>query len=242
MHGAFMSQLRRTAFTLIELLVVIAIISVLMGLLMPAVQKAREAAARISCANNLKQIGLAMHNFVSASGNFPPPAITADGKPTLSWRVAILPFLDQQELYGKFHLDEPWDSPHNKLLLNRMPDVYAPVIKKNDPIGSTYYQVFAGPGSMFDGDDGTKIQDVTDGTSNTILVVEASKPVPWTKPADLPFAKAKPLPKLGGWFKGGFNAAFADGSVKFLNSELDSNILRSLITRNAGEVVSADQY
>jgi len=208
----------------------------------PAQAEPDEGQARAQSVNNLKQIGLAMHNFVSTSGNFPPPAITADGKPTLSWRVAILPFLDQQELYSKFHLDEPWDSPHNKLLLNRMPDVYAPVIKKNDPRDSTYYQVFAGPGSIFDGDDGVKIQDITDGTSNTILVVEASKPVPWTKPVDLPFAKAKPLPKVGGMFKGGFNAGLADGSVRFIKTEIDTDLFRALITRNGGEVVQHDQF
>ena len=116
---------RRRGFTLIELLVVIAIIAVLIALLLPAVQSAREAARRAQCVNNLKQIGLAMHNYASANGGFPPAAIVDPrGKPLLSWRVAILPYLDANPLYAKFKLDEPWDSPHNKELLKYMPAVY----------------------------------------------------------------------------------------------------------------------
>src|SRR5438477_2970944 len=116
---------RRRGFTLIELLVVIAIIAVLIALLLPAVQSAREAARRAQCVHNLKQIGLAMHNYRSANDAFPMPAITdKNGKPLLSWRVAILPFIEQGELYNKFHTDEPWDSPHNKALLKEMPPTY----------------------------------------------------------------------------------------------------------------------
>src|SRR6202789_1676353 len=116
---------RDRAFTLIELLVVIAIIAVLIALLLPAVQAAREAARRAQCVNNLKQIGLAMHNYHSANDAFPMPAITdKDGKPLLSRRVAILPYIEKQELYNKFKLEEPWDSPHNKALLKEMPTTY----------------------------------------------------------------------------------------------------------------------
>ena len=99
----------RDGFTLIELLVVIAIIGVLIGLLLAAVQRVREAANQTACRNNLKQIGLAMHNYHSVNNAFPMPAIVdKDGKPLLSWRVAILPFIERGELYNKFHTDEPW--------------------------------------------------------------------------------------------------------------------------------------
>src|ERR1700731_3796855 len=116
---------QRGGFTLIELLVVIAIIGVLIALLLPAVQSAREAARRAQCTNNLKQIGLAFHNYHSANNAFPRAAITdKQGKPVLSWRVAILPYIEQQELYKKFKRDEPWDSPHNKALLKEVPTTY----------------------------------------------------------------------------------------------------------------------
>ena len=100
---------------------------------------------------NLRMIALAMHNYIgnSKETRFPPAAIRKDGKPLLSWRVALLPHLEQQALYDQFHLDEPWNSPHNKKLLNKMPDVYAPVIRTDEPRGSTYYQVFTGPGALF---------------------------------------------------------------------------------------------
>src|SRR2546421_2830108 len=113
----WMCQPSRYGFTLIELLVVISIIAVLIALLLPAVQSAREAARRAQCTNNLKQIAIAMHNFHNQRSHFPAAAITdKQGQPLLSWRVAILPYLGDEEaaLYQKFHLHEPWDSPHNK--------------------------------------------------------------------------------------------------------------------------------
>jgi RNA polymerase sigma factor (sigma-70 family) len=201
-----------------------------------------EAKARDQSANNLKRIALAMHNFASTepAPTFPPDAISKDGKRLLSWRVTLLPFLDQQALYTKFHLDEPWDSKHNKALLNQMPTVYAPVVPKGDPKGFTFYQVFTGPGALFDGSEGKRFADVTDGTSNTVLAVEAAKAVPWTKPEDVPFDEGNPLPKVGGQFDLGFHAAFADGAVLMISKAIDVATLRFLITRNGGEVIAAD--
>ena len=92
------------------------------SLLLPAFRSAREAARRAQCTNNLKQIGLAFHNYHEANGCLPPAAITdGSGKPLLSWRVALLPFIEASPLYSRFHLDEPWDSPHNLALLDPMP-------------------------------------------------------------------------------------------------------------------------
>jgi RNA polymerase sigma factor (sigma-70 family) len=176
-------------------------------------------AARAKSRHNLLVLALAMHNFANADGRFPPAAIRKDGKPLLSWRVAILPYIEQQRaLYEKFRLDEPWDSPHNKALLNQMPDVYAPVIRTDEPRGATYYQVFTGPGALFEDPLGPKLERIKDGAANTILIVEAGSPVPWTKPEDVDIAKDKPLPPLGRLFGDGFNAAFADGSVRYLSS------------------------
>jgi prepilin-type processing-associated H-X9-DG protein len=206
------------------------------------VQRVREAATRIRSANNLKQIALAMHNYHDATGSFPPQAIyDKNGKPLLSWRVLILPYVEQQNLFKEFHLDEPWDSEHNKKLLARIPPVYVPVDGKGMKGTDTYYQAFVGKGAFFEGKKGLGIRDFTDGTSNTLMVVEAGDPVPWSKPDDLPFDPGKKLPKLGGLFANGFNAAFCDGSVRFIQKSVAEKVLRALITRNGGEVIDFNQ-
>jgi prepilin-type processing-associated H-X9-DG protein len=206
-----------------------------------AVARAKRAAARAQSANNLKQIGLAMHIYLDANRSFPPQAIyDKDGKALLSWRVLLLPYLEQNELYKEFKLDEPWDSKHNKKLLAKMPPVFkAPAGQNTTPFG-TFYQGFVGKGAFFEGKRGIGIADITDGTSNTIMVAEAAKDVPWSKPEDLPFEAGKAPPKLGGVFPNGFNAAFADGSVRFFLKTIKPANLRAYITRNGGEVRSLD--
>jgi prepilin-type processing-associated H-X9-DG protein len=211
-----------------------------LALFLPAVQKTREAASRVTSQNNLKQMALAMHNFHDTMGHLPPSAIVdKEGRALLSWRVAILPYIEQDNLYKQFHLDEPWDSEHNKKLLAQMPKLYAATGQKHpaEPF-ETFYQVFTGKGTMFEGTQGIKFTDVTDGLSYTLMIVEAADAVPWTKPDDLRYSPDKPLPKLGGQFPGGCNAAFGDGSVKFLSQSIDEKTLRALITRNGGENVS----
>ena len=137
-------------------------------------QAAREAARRAQCHNNLRQIGLAMHNYASANDAFPRSAITdKQGKALLSWRVAILPYIDQQTLYQKFKLDKPWDSPHNKALLKEMPSTYlCPSRAVAEPFTTTY-QVFTGKGALFEDGKNIKPADVTD--RPTLMVVEAKE-------------------------------------------------------------------
>ncbi len=217
----------------------IGTILVPIGLLLPAVQAAREAARRAQCVNNLKQIGLAMHNYLSANNCFPPGAITdADGKPLLSWRVSILPFIEQQGLYEEFHRDEPWDSPHNQALIARMPATYLCPSDGPDTEHTTRYQVIVGPGTIFEGVKGTPINEITDGTSNTLLVVEAKNPVPWTRPDDIPVDGL--TTGVGSKHPGGFNALMADGSVRFFKMSINPVMLQAMATRNGGEVVTDD--
>ena len=223
--------------------------------MLPAVTQVREAAGRVKDSNNLKQIGLAMHNFHSARNRFPQATAfrTKDGQPGLSWRVALLPFLEEENLYRQFKLDEPWDSPANRPLLARIPKVYLQPDQVGDTSGNTHYLVFTGQGAMFDDplkpnpnrppvpagqpELGVGIAEVVDGTSNTILVVTAPNAVPWTKPDDLAYNPGAPLPPLVAPGRRGFNALFADGSVRQLTPNLPEPTLRGMITRNGGEAV-----
>lgn len=204
----------------------------------------QEARVRMKSQNNLKELALGMINYADANGGTIPPATvySKDGKALYSWRVLLLPYLEQQELYKQFKLDEPWDSKNNKPLLEKMPAVFAPVAGATKDKHSTFYQVIVGKGAAFE--DKEKIRfpaSFTDGTSNTILIVEAADAVPWTKPADVVFDPEKELPKFGGLFKDGFHAAFADGSVRFINKKADKATLKAVITRNGGEVIDPDK-
>jgi RNA polymerase sigma factor (sigma-70 family) len=203
--------------------------------------KVKEAANRAISQNNLKQIALAFHNYHDTNQHFPAGAIySKEGKPLLSWRVAILPFLDQAALYKAFKLDEPWDSEHNKKLLAQMPKVYELPGKKTADKHVTFYRVFAGKDTLFDGEEGKSLAKIRDGTSNTILALEAADPVVWTKPEELAYADNAALPKLGGYFTGGFNVAMCDGSVRFVSQSVDEKALRLFITPNDGQVVDHD--
>jgi hypothetical protein len=213
------------------------------ALLSPSIQSAFDAARRARCVNNLRQLVVAIHNYVSANRTFPRAASTdSNGKPLLSWRVAILPYLEQNELYNKFKLDEPWDSPHNKALLKEMPAVFLCVDRVKPEPFTTSYRVLMGPGAALENDRETSINEFTDGTSNTLLVVESKDAVPWTKPDELKFdpKEAPSLCGAGSPHPGGFNAATADGAVHFLKNTIDRNLFRKLVTRNGGEVVSIE--
>ncbi len=217
----------------------------LMGLQIPAIEAARTAATRAKSNNSLRQLGLAMHNYQSVYRYYPQQAIHGkDGRPLLSWRVALLPYLSQTPLHRKFRLDEPWDSPHNKALLRYMPPVYMPAEDRPENVPyTTFYQVFVGTngpiGPMFEPSPRFRVGSAgcVDGGSSTLLIVEAGSAVPWTKPEDLAYDPAKPLPALGGVFKEGTCAAFSDGSVKFLTRDIEEETIRALITRNGGEPV-----
>lgn len=200
--------------------------------LIPAIMAARAAAGRVSKRNNLKQIGLAFHNYHTAHQSFTP---TGDKGQGLSWRVHLLPFLDSSALYNKFKLDEPWDSPHNKALLAEMPDLYK--VDGAAP-GTTSIMGFSGNGAAF-GRPKLSIRDITDGTTSSILFVQAGpdKAVPWTKPEDLPFNPADPLAAMGKLPLDGFSAGMADSSVKTFSSNIDKQRLKALITIDGAEII-----
>ena len=188
--------------------------------------------------NNLKMIGLAMLNYEAAQRHFPPAVLYGpDGKTPYSWRVAVLPFLDRDDLYREYHFDEPWDGPNNRKLIEKMPEVFRCPSEPAESTNASYF-VLAGPGTMFDGKEGTKVKQIVDGMANTLLIVEAKRDIPWTKPEDIPYDPAAPLPKLGGYFERGFNVVIADGSVRLLPSTIREKTLRLLITKADRQPVS----
>ena len=204
--------------------------------LLPPTEKQLEASV-----NNLKQIGIAIHSYNDAHQKMPADIVDGDGKILLSWRVLLLPHLEETKLFEQFKLDEPWDSKTNKPLIEKIPKVYSP-IRVKATIGETYYQGFNGQGAAFEA--GQKLifpGSFTDGLSNTIAVVEAGEACIWSKPQDLPVDADKPLPKLGGLFDGDFHALFIDGVVKFGHSQtINADEFRKLVTRSDGLAVDHD--
>ncbi|MEE8451682.1 MAG: DUF1559 domain-containing protein, partial [Thermoguttaceae bacterium] len=197
---------------------------------------------RARSTNNMKQIALAMHVFHDTRRTFPARAVfDKNGKPLLSWRVHMLPYLDQGHLYNEFHLDEPWDSPNNKKLIERMPAVFRSPASKA-PANRTTYLVPVCPGTVFEGDEGRKIPEINDGTSCTLMFVEANddRSVIWTKPDDLEYDEQDPIRGLVGLWPDGFLAGLADGSVHFVPSSIDPTVLKAFFTYNGGERVDRE--
>ena len=212
---------------------------VMVGLLLPAIQAARDAARRMSASNNMKQIGLAFHNYHSAYKRLPDRAIRdSNGKALLSWRVAILPFIEENALYEQFRLDEPWDSPHNMALVNQIPQVYVHPSARTAP-GHTVFQVVQGEGLMFEETGQRRFRDVLDGLSNTIMAVETrgEHAVPWTKPADVNVDMADPMAQSRGAHQRGFHVLMGDGAVIPFTDSVEKEIFRRLLTRAGKETV-----
>jgi hypothetical protein len=213
---------------------------IVLSLVGMAVDHLREASERIRC--NIKQVGLAFHSYNDAHGRLPPAAVTDKyGRPLLSWRVLLLPYIEQDDLYKEFHLDEPWDSPHNLQLLPRMPVTYAPPGRKAKmvPPHHTTLHVFVGKRTPFE--EGRELRldrDFPDGTSSTLLFVEAGEPVPWTKPEELSYDPDGPLPDLHCLFRDGFRAGAGDS--RFLRKDIPEQTLRALITRNGDDDPGAE--
>ncbi|HXT60369.1 MAG TPA: DUF1559 domain-containing protein [Pirellulales bacterium] len=219
---------------------------ILVALLLPAVQAAREAARRSQCTNNLKQIALGLQNYADVHGEFPPQYLADEsGKPMHSWRVLILPYIEHQALYGRYDFNEPWDGPNNSQLAAQMPPAFR---CPSDPVAATgsttSYVGVSGPGTLFDGPKSARFPDITDGTSNTLTVVEfAGGGVNWMEPRDLDASQLAGIvsppdgKNISSYHPGGANAAFADGSVRFLSAAINVQVLRALTTISGGESV-----
>jgi hypothetical protein len=191
--------------------------------------------------NNMKQIGLALHNYASTFAAFPPAAAGQKPKqPPVSWRVLVLPYVERADLYSQYHFDEPWDSENNKKLIARMPKVFKAPGSRKAADGKTNYLAVVGEPYALAADKGRSFATIMDGLSNTILLVEVSdeRAVPWTKPDDFTPDKTKPVAGLVGLRRGVFLALAADGAVHVVPADISSATLHGLFTRAGGEAVS----
>ena len=218
-------------------------VPVAVGAFLPTVGGARSAAQDVQSLNNLRQIALACLNYESAHMKFPGNASQkrdGENENRFSWRVHILPFIEENNLYEQIRFDEPWDSEHNKSLMEQMPNVYKSP-GSNVEAGMTLYRGF-GEGGILEGDDDQKIGfgQITDGSSNTILVQEVGEELatPWMKPECLEIEEAV-LESIFGQHKTR-NAAYGDGSTHRIPASTDVETLMHLAQRSDGNVVDVN--
>jgi len=248
------SRMRRPIRTLG---IVFVCIYIAMALIMPANSAAREIARRMQCCNNLKQLALAMHNYHDVYKTF-PPAYTVDesGKPLHSWRVLLLPFMYHQRLYDEIRLDEPWDSEHNRQFHSWVFSIYQcpadkysgvraflagrfPKIQRGEL--NCNYSVVVGEQTIFPGSQPVKMSQITDGTSNTILIVERLYPVCWMDPThEITFDDAclginANVYGPGSGHRGGCNAATADGWTGYISETIEPKTFKAMLTKAGGE-------
>jgi len=211
---------------------------ILMALLLPAVQAAREAARRAQSTNNLHQLTIALHNYEEAYGSFPPAVVTdANGQPLYSGRVLLLPYLEQQALYNSFDLTQPWNSGRNLAISRTKIPVFVDPAATNGGGGQTDYLFVTGKGTVFEADKVTKLSEVTDGLSNTLVLIEVENSgINWAEPRDIDLSQPVALPpgnhpriNLG---------AFADGSVRSMSNSAAPNVVQGLATKAGGESVT----
>ena len=215
------------------------------ALIVPAVKAARGVALQAQATGNLTAIGMALHGYHAAHGVFPPAYIAdANGKPMHSWRVLILPYLNQQAIYQQYDFSEPWDGPNNSRLASLMPPQFAALSVSPGQVASSF-ALITGPGTLFDADKAPSMAAVTDGTSNTLLVVEVSSSAAsnWLEPVDLDygtmsFAIDDPAGNcIISSQSTGAQVLFADGSVHILRSQTGAEAIRAYITPSGGETL-----
>jgi hypothetical protein len=221
---------------------------ILAGLLLPAINATREAGRRSLCMNNLHQIGLAMAMYESKNGKFPPAAgVGENGQPPMSWRVAILPYMQEDEIYRNYDPKQPWNSPKNLEVLKKMPREFRCPSDSDSGDGETSYFMISGKNTVGGllGSAGASPFEITDGLSKTMTLVEVhGLKVPWTEPRDLTVDQLIARLRSGARIAhiATFNIGLADGSVRNLPASIDAETLRRLATINDGKPVQIDAF
>lgn len=218
---------------------ILFVIIVLIAILLPAVQAGRDTARRMQCTNQEKQIVIALHIYHDVHGTFPPAYTTdEDGNPLHSWRVMILPYMEQQELYDSINLDEPWDSTHNSVFHSQIPSVYlcpsAPASSKIT--GLTSYKWVIGENTISNGPDATDLSEVTRVSSNAIAIIEVIPSTNWMAPEDIQetdlisnginYSRNE---GAGSYHRDGINVGMMDGSIKFVSDSVEEQVLSDMI-------------
>lgn len=245
-------------YSVAEAVVVSLVFYVLLTIVAPGCVDGREAARRSQCCNNLKQITLALHNYYDRYGSFPPAYVAdEDGQPMHSWRVLILPFVEREDLYRQYRFDEPWNGPNNSRLASaRISTYYCPEQDDARASGCTSYLALVGPEAAWPGATASRMEDIRDGMSDTLLVVEvAHSGIHWMEPRDLEVSSMalSVNPTSGAGISSlhctsdwrpkrlGANAAFADGHVRFLPTGAREKTIRALVTAASGDAVARDE-
>lgn len=191
------------------------------------------AALQTQGVNNMRQLALAMLNYESAYGHFPPAVVQHDSGQVHSWRIAILPFLEEGEMYQAYRFDEPWNSEHNAAITKDMPPSFKHPASESE--SNACYFAAIGPSTVFAPGKLTTFPDLLDGSSDTILLLEAKRDCHWAKPEDIPFADAIAGKSLGGFNDGVITTVLCDGSVHSISNALTPEQMSSLLTIDGGE-------
>lgn len=232
----------------VVLVFTLAACGILVALLLPAVQAARDAARRMSDQNSMKQVGLAMHNYHDVYNALPAPIVTnSEGTDVWSWRVSVLPYIEQGYIYDQIDFTDmrPWDDPKNAMLQGPAPMTYTSTRSLDPPGAGANIFMIVGERDpddnfafvpMFVKGEYTSFRDVTDGLSNTLMAIQLpGHSVPWASPGELSPDEAYELLQNE---KNGFNALFGDGYVRFFPEVPDRATFDALVTRNGAEMVS----
>jgi hypothetical protein len=245
---------RRFTITIWQTMRIIFVIGCVLGLMAALVRlgaQNRDVPPRAACANNLKQIALALHNYHAVFNVF-PPAYVADkeGRPMHSWRVLLLPFLEKQALYDRYDFNERWDGPNNIKLLDEMPyEFRCHRNRATHPALTTWtsYVAMGGPGTIFPGAKSMRLDQVTDGTADTIMVAEvANVRIPWTKPEDLDLRTMglhindRASASISSNHPEGANVARVDTNCQFIRESMNAIQLRSHATIAGRETADPD--